>query len=62
MNIMHEFIRTAQAQQWVAATLVGLLFAVFLVLWVTKKLQEQASEEEYNRYFKRLDDAGKPKQ
>lgn len=62
MNILHSFIQNAQAQQWLAAILAVLLFAVFLILWIARKLEEQASEEQYNRYFKRLDDAGKPKQ
>jgi di/tricarboxylate transporter len=58
MNIWQSLIHNAQAQQWIAAVLAVLLASILLILWVARKMQEQAERDQYEQYFKRLDDAG----
>lgn len=51
MNLLHN----PHFQQWIVALIAGLLLAIFVVLWVAKQLQQKESDD-YQRYFKRLDD------
>jgi hypothetical protein len=46
----------------ISIVIAGVCCAVFLILWEAKKERKRAEQAEFDKYFKRLDDADKPNQ
>jgi protein-S-isoprenylcysteine O-methyltransferase Ste14 len=45
---------------WIFGIAVMLCAIAFLVLWQDERDRQRRSDEEYQKYFRRLDDADKP--
>ena len=59
---MKHILANPDFLRWLLAFAVAALVSLFVILWATKKVQEQANEDEYERYFKRFDKDEKPEQ
>jgi len=59
---MNTVLHNPQFQPWLAIFIAASLLSLFVVLWAAKKLREEAQEEEYEKYFKRLNESDKPNQ
>lgn len=59
---MKQLFANPDFLRWLLAFAVAALVSLFVILWATKKVQEQANEDEYERYFKRFDKDEKPEQ
>lgn len=53
---MKQILHNPDFLRWLFAFAVAALVSVFVILWATKKVQEQANEAEYERYFRRIDE------
>ena len=54
---MKHILANPDFLRWLLAFAVAALVSLFVILWASKKVQEQANEDEYASYFKRIEDA-----
>ena len=56
---MKQLLHDPDFLRWLFAFAIAALVSIFVILWASKKVQEQANEDEYERYFKRIEDIDK---